>query len=303
MRFFILFSLCVIVFGSCNVVQYRADKVEKKLEKKEITAYVFEDDSLSLKYWKGGSGPVIMFVHGFGGDALMAWEKELEFFSKTNTVIAPDLLWFGQSKSSMEPNLVSETEAMIKLLDHLKVDSVILVGQSYGGFVIIDMAKRDPERVKKLVVANSPGPTFNTAELQKVCSRYNVKSVDELFVFDEPEGVQRLIDLSSYKKPQLPNFILRQSYEKYFDQNHEELIQLMQSLPSEQKRYTDISFLSGIPILVIWGENDEIFPLSEGKRFVELANANLVVIPKCGHAPQVDDHKAFLKILDDFLSF
>jgi pimeloyl-ACP methyl ester carboxylesterase len=150
------FLLLGIVLASCNPVAFRVKSTTRKLAKEQVTSHFFENDSLKLKFWKGGKGPALIFIHGFGGDALLSWEKQLSFFAKEHTVIAPDLLWFGESTSLMQPNLSSQTEAIIDLMDYLKLEKATIVGQSYGGFVAIQLAQKEPNRIQKLVFANCP---------------------------------------------------------------------------------------------------------------------------------------------------
>lgn len=301
MRLTFFIALLVVLLTSCNVVRMKQNSETRKLGKNEIASYTLVSDSLKIKYWKGGDGPVVVFIHGFGGDALMTWEKEMKEFSKNHTVIAPDNLWFGESTSTMKPELSSQREAIEYLLAQLNITKATFIGQSYGGFIAIDVAIHNPSMVEKLVVANCPGTTFNVKELESVCSAFKVKTIEELFILTEPKGVQRLIELSSFSDPKIPKFILKQSYDIYFDYNHEEQFQLLNSLPNEQKRFTDDEILKRIPTLVLWGEKDEIFSYAEGKRFAETIKAKFVSIPNCGHAPQIDDHQAFLLLLKNFI--
>jgi pimeloyl-ACP methyl ester carboxylesterase len=273
----------------------------KSLQKKEITSSVFQSDSFHIKYWIGGQGPTLVFIHGFGGNALISWEEELAHFAKTNTVVAYDLLWFGESYSNKIANLTTQTNALYSLLSYLKIDQATLVGQSYGGFVALNFAHSHPEMIEKLFIANSPGSTFDVSYLDSVCKVYNTNSIDELFVIVEPAGIQRLINLTTYSDKQIPNFLLKQMFAAYFDQNHEQMKSLMQSLPVDQNRIRDVSSIQKIPTLVLWGENDELFPKKEGEKFAKAIDAQFISIPECGHAPQIDDHESFLKILDNFI--
>lgn len=299
----ILLILGLSLLFSCNVVRWKEKSATNQLERKEIRAAYFDEDSLHIKYWKGGTGPALVFIHGFGGNALLSWEKELKQFSKTHTVIAMDILWFGESRSDQPATLATQTEAVEKLLKYLQVKKAIVVGQSYGGFVAIDFALKNTQMVEKLVVANCPGTTFDVKELDQVCQNYGVKRIEEFFVINDPQYVQRLINLSTYKDPKLPRFALKQSFEQYFNQNHKQLTSLMTTLPAEQKRMINNKPLQSIPTLVLWGEEDEIFSLAEGKKFATTINARFESIPKCGHAPQFDNHKAFLEILKSFIVF
>jgi pimeloyl-ACP methyl ester carboxylesterase len=299
MKSILLLSLLSILIA-CNVVKFKDKHATKKLARKEIVPQYFDEDSLHVKYWKGGSGPTIVFIHGFGGDALMTWEKEMETLAKNHTVISMDILWFGESRTNKPAILATQTEAVEKLLKKLKVTKASFIGQSYGGFILVDFALKHPEMVERMIIANSPGTTFDIKELDVICNNYKVKSIDEMFVFSEPEKIQKLVNLSSHKKPHLPKFAMKQSFDIYFADNQKEKINMLKSLPAEQERMKDISSLQKIETLVLWGEFDEIFSLKSGQTFANAINAKFVSIPKCGHAPQIDDHESFLRILTAF---
>jgi pimeloyl-ACP methyl ester carboxylesterase len=273
----------------------------KSLNKNEIYSSVFKSDSISIKYWKGGHGPTLVFIHGFGGDGTVTWEKELKHFVETNTIITYDLLWFGDSYSNEPANLSTQTSALEKLLAHLQIDSATLIGQSYGGFVALDFAYKFPDKVERLVIANSPGPTFDISYLDTVCKNFELNTISDLFVLEDPNNIQRLMNAATYSDKHIPKFLRRQMFDAYFHKNNAEQIALMTSLPAEQSKMQDLSTFKKIPTLVLWGENDEIFPLKEGQKFATAIDAKFVSIPKCGHGPQVDQHKAFLKILNDFI--
>lgn len=57
-----------------------------------------------------------------------------------------------------------------------------------------------------------------------------------------------------------------------------------------------------IPTLVIWGGNDQIVPLADGRDYAaKIPDANLVIIPQCGHAPYLEKPADFLAAVEPFL--
>ncbi len=288
-------------FRSVNLIEKREGAMERKLRNKGITPRYFESDTDCVYYWEGGSGPTLLFLHGFGGNALLTWEKELLLFSKHYRVIAPDLLWFGKSHSASVPNLNSQCRAVDALLEHLKVEHTLVVGQSYGGFLALGLTKYYPNLVNKIILANCPGTTFNSKKLDLVCKPYGVEEIEDLFICKKPSDVERLFHLVTETRPKFPNFIWKQMYNRYFSKHHKAQYQLMHTLRQEQKNFEDLTFLEGHSIQMIWSENDRLFPFDEGKHFAECAKAQMFVIPKVGHAPQFDNRKAFTGILAEIL--
>lgn len=302
MKVLCAFSALIFLLNSCNMVELSAKNTRKSMTRHHVLSSNIQEDSLNIHFWKGGAGPTIVFVHGFGGDALITWRKELLHFAKTNTVVAYDLIWFGKSTSTEIPNLNSQTKALKKLLSYLKIESATIIGQSYGGFVVLDFAQHYPSMVEKMIIANSPGTTFNLSTLDTVCKKFELENISDLFVLEQTTNIKRLLDAATFSNPRLPKFLQKQIFDAYFNKNKTQQKELMKSLPAEKLKLQDLSFYQKIPTLVLWGKNDEIFPLSEGQKFATAINAQFVSIPNCGHAPQFDAPKMFLKLLDEFIT-
>jgi pimeloyl-ACP methyl ester carboxylesterase len=50
-----------------------------------------------------------------------------------------------------------------------------------------------------------------------------------------------------------------------------------------------------IPMLVVWGGNDEIVPLEQGQAYAAgIRGAKLAIVPECRHAPSAERPKMFL---------
>jgi pimeloyl-ACP methyl ester carboxylesterase len=289
--------LYLFPFRKINLIDLRDRQMRRNMQKHGIQSHVLNTEHDNLLYWEGGAGKELLFLHGFGGNALLTWEKEALHFQKHYRFIAPDLLWFGESSSKRQPNLHSQCVAIVALLDHLQIKKITIVGQSYGGFVALGLAKYFPDRVEKIVLANCPGTTFNRHKLDVVCENYRVQTIEELFICKNPDSLRRLFHLVTETRPNFPPFIWQEMYDCYFSKNHEEQWHLMHSLAIEQNEFESLAFLDEIPIKMLWSENDRLFPFEEGKYFAECTNAPFHVILKVGHAPQFDDRKAFTDTL------
>ena len=292
----------ILLLFSCNPVLFVKKQGARQLKRKDVHPQTLTTEDFTMKYWKGGKGPVILFLHGFGGDALFTYQKELAILAKNHTVIAPDLLWFGKSNSSLPANIESQISAIERLLKELNVDTFSMIGQSYGGFIAVLMAEKYPEKIVRLCIANSPGPMFNKALIDEVCESQGFSSIQDAFVFETYEGVQPLLDLASHSNTKFPVWLLKSMYEADFSANKNEQRGLLSSLIAEPERPEAIEALKRMNVMVLWGEYDELFYLSEGQRFADTINAKFTVIKDVGHAPQMDDRKAFTKVVTEFFN-
>jgi len=296
-----LFLFSLLMFCSCNVVQWQQEKSAQILAHRSVQEAYFETDSLRLHYFEGGEGPVIVFIHGFGADALASWSRYLYKYSKDYRVIALDVLWFGESSAKIEPNLENQVSAVMQLLDYLEVDTYSVVGQSYGGFIAYGLALKDSARLKKMCIANSPGVTYDVSLLEDICLEYDLEHISDLFVFDSEVGLKRFYEMLFYRSSYMPDWLLRQVRNKYFSVNGVQKKQLMNSLTLDQLQYREVQVDSSLERIVIWADEDKLFPLSEGEKLAKYLNCDLYNIPKSGHVAHMERYRAFSTILDKFL--
>jgi pimeloyl-ACP methyl ester carboxylesterase len=66
------------------------------------------------------------------------------------------------------------------------------------------------------------------------------------------------------------------------------------------ERYKSIN----IPVLLIWGDKDEIVPLEVGRKLAgNIPNSKLVIVPNCGHVPQEECPRQTIEAIESFLSY
>ena len=265
-----------------------------------IREHFYHDEEFDIHYYKGGKGPVLLFIHGFALDAMLNWSELMIPLSKHFTVIAPDLLWFGQSHSSLEPVLGTQTTGIKRLLEKEGVKKYSLIGQSYGGFVAVDLMLDNPKRIRKACIANSPGPEFREEKLTPLLDKHRLEHVSDFFVLEDHKHLQRLVSMASHKKPEFPEMILKELHRVYFSEHLDQWDNLLRTLPKERERIPTLEQLKQIETLVLWGDHDVLFPYEEGKKFAESIDSQFISIPNSGHTPQLDDLDTFKKIVEDF---
>jgi len=103
-----------------------------------------------------GSGPPLVLVHGLGGSTAI-WQKVAAVLAERHRVVAYDLRGLGRSRTS-EParSLRTLTGDLHRLLDHLALERVALLGHSLGGAVALAFTADHPERVGAVVGVAAP---------------------------------------------------------------------------------------------------------------------------------------------------
>lgn len=281
-----------------------------------MVARRLELETGTVAYWDGGTSssnrPPLLLIHGFGAPAMWQWHGQVRALSRDRRVIAPDLLWFGDSVPNQRDfSVAHQANAVLQLLDALDVERVDVVGLSYGGFVAYELAAEHPDRVRSLIVFASPGPYATQGDLVALERRLGVADVADAFVPTDPDDVQRLVDVAFRRRRHVPRGVRRAVLRDLYGEHRAEQRELLHTLiaPVEDPSAANASgSVSGprvphcTPKLVLWAEDDEVFPLAMGRRLAEGAGARLEIIERAGHAAVVERPRRVTGAIRAFLA-
>jgi len=131
-----------------------------------------EVNGVRLHYAKAGSGPLILFLHGFP-EFWYEWQRQLVEFGRDHTAVAPDMRGYNLSAKPEElsayavPTLVEDVRALAaELLKSTGGQKFTLVAHDWGGAVAWVFAAMHPELLERLVIVNAPHPTVFARELR-----------------------------------------------------------------------------------------------------------------------------------------
>ncbi|WP_181197623.1 alpha/beta fold hydrolase [Enhygromyxa salina] len=297
--------LGLVITSGCNVVRMTERHLEHRYDRAQLDAKRLTKDGVTLAYQDGGAvsqATPVLLLHGFGASAIWQWPDQVEALAKTRRVIVPDLLWFGASSSDTRDfSLDAQVHAMQLLLDELELPAVDVVGVSYGGLVAHELALVEPERVRKMAFVDSPGRAFSLDEYRALCDRFEVDSAAEFLIPTDEDGVQVLLDLAYQRPPKVPAWAKRQILTGLYGDRPQEKAALVDALVDNIDDLTSRPLPAPRPTLVLWGQNDPVFPLAAGQRLAKMLDAELVVLPDARHAPNMEHPKAFNQALIGFL--
>ena len=110
--------------------------------------------NVGISFRASGSGAAVVFLHGVGLNKEI-WRPQESFLSSRRTAIVCDLPGHGESPPPPQnPTLADYSAPILSLLDELEFASADIVGHSFGGFVALDFALRNPARTRKIAVFN-----------------------------------------------------------------------------------------------------------------------------------------------------
>lgn len=103
----------------------------------------------------GGEGPALVFMHGFLMNQSL-FDAQVEILAPQYRCIRWDARGFGKTQWDGKPfHLYDSASDCFGLMDHLKIDSAVLVGMSQGGYCALRAALTTPKRVKGLVLMST----------------------------------------------------------------------------------------------------------------------------------------------------
>ncbi len=269
-----------------------------------------EVNGISLHYKTYGQGePVFILLHGFGA-SVFSWREVMQPMADHGTVIAFDRPAFGLTQRPVQwsgDNPYSpefQVQLVTGLMDALQIDQAILVGNSAGGAIAALTALSYPQRVQALILVDaaiySGGGTpawaawlIHTPQMQHIGPLIARRI--------QGWGVDFLRD--AWHNPDLIDDTIWEGYTKPLRvENWDRGLWYLTSASRDLNLDERLDELN-LPVLVITGDDDRIVPTQNSIRLSrEISDAELVVIPYCGHVPHEECPEAFLEATLDFVS-
>lgn len=254
-----------------------------------------------------GARPVVL-LHGFGPPALWQWHPQIAPVSRCRPVLMLDLLGFGDSSSTPGgPTLDTQVDAIVDLLDAQGMSRVDVVGVSYGGMVAMELALRVPDRIASLVLVSSPGRAFEADDQRPLVRAHGVSGMADLLLPRDGPEVDRLLSVAYAHPPRVPPALLDDVADSLYAHRRREKTEILRQIPRDYDAVAEQSWRLEVPTLVVWGAEDQIFPIASGLRLMSQletglgAPARMVVVPGAGHVPNLERPRAFNRTLLDWL--
>ena len=236
-----------------------------------------------------GEGEDVAFVlHGWGAniESVMPIVNSLR---DRYRVIAYDSLGHGDSDAPDEVIGGDDYVALLKrIYDYYSVSRATCIGHSFGGKTLSAFAALYPEMVDKLVLVDASGvlPKRSFSYYRKVYTFKFLKNMYKLLFFwqDTEKAMARFYKKFGSDDYKAADGVMRKVFVKVVNESTEEYFPRIQA-----------------DTLLIWGDEDDVTPLSMAKVFEEkIPEAGLVVL-KGGHYSYLDAYGQFDAVLRSFL--
>ncbi|HNK62894.1 MAG TPA: alpha/beta hydrolase [Anaerolineales bacterium] len=266
-------------------------------------------NGVNVHYKTYGEGPkTFILLHGFGA-SIFSWREVTEPLSKYGMVIAYDRPAFGLTERPMEwegenpYSQEAQVDLVIGLMDALGVEKVTLVGNSAGGTISMLAYLQYPERIESLILvdpavyAGGGAPAW----IRPLLSTPQFDHIGPLFGRQLQAQGNEFLKTAWHDPAKITPEIFA-GYQKPLQVNDWDKALWYLTLSSRESGLAEHISEVDLPALVITGDDDRIVPTEQSLRLAEeLPNAQLAVIPQCGHVPHEECPAAFMQAVEEFL--
>ena len=278
---------------------------------------------LRVHHVHGGHGSPVVFIHGLGSSGYMEWRFNLTDTAEGHRVFAPDLPGYGRTeKPRVRYTIGYFAKFVADYMEDRGLRSAAIVGTSLGGRVALEIALERPQLARRLVLVNALGLGRPRPQMaQMAYGLVTVPRVGEAVMrftrgalrWASPRTIRRVAGRFAGASADLDKMMddtyleaLREMYEA--DGFHNAYLSTVRSLIHPRALLGgqhDVTSRLGelkIPVQLIWGSADPLFPLEHATRaHAMIRDCRLTVIEGAGHTPQAERPEEFNRVLHSFL--
>ena len=241
-----------------------------------------------------GKGFPLVLIHGFLGSSKM-WGPQIDFFKDYFRVITPDLPGYGKSNKVKSHNSIqSIANLLLDCLEEKKIDKFYLLGHSMGGMIVQEMAKKNGDKISKLVC-------YSTGPRGEMPGRF--ETIDQSRENLKKKGLE--ITTQNIAK----TWFVKGEDAKYFDfcieAGTQTSIEAAENALIAIKEYNGVNNLKFIKnkTLIIWGDKDKSYNLTQVKTLEKnISNSSLVIFEGCAHNIHLEKIEEFNRTVFNFIN-
>lgn len=267
----------------------------------------FQRYHINVGEWKihvllGGSGPLILFLHGFGQSSVW-WTEMMDRLSDDFSVCAIDLPGSGASSRLTTQPRPDEYRVLIEnVVSSVGRGPAVLVGHSLGGFVAVQAMAQQARGVCAVALAAPAG--FGPVKNLLVRSM-SIPVLGELLMLSGRLGAPMLFVSMVRKRASIPKELIDTI--DLSPSGRDELLRQLRmgirfGVTSKGLIFSCLPSLD-VPKLLIWGRFDSVFPLRFSTRAHEmLETSHLRIFDASGHFPFLEEPARFESELRAFIA-
>jgi pimeloyl-ACP methyl ester carboxylesterase len=261
----------------------------------------------TIFYTVKGEGEPILLLHGFGA-GMWVWEKQIDILSQSYRVYLLDLIGHGFSdrpKNSYTPEVY--IYFLKDFMDKLEIEKAALIGNSMGGGLAWAMGIFFPERVNRLILINSiPPDVLDQVKNESFRALVAMKVIPFLPYFimasRSRSSIKHVLYECVYDRRLITREVIDRQYQISRIRGSTWVLYSIFRHGREALKFKNAFSQIRAPTLLIWGENDLIFPPPVGKHLHEaIPGSTLKWIERSGHIPMWETPDEVNQLILSFL--
>ncbi len=271
----------------------------------DISDNWLQADGLQIRFWRAGSGPAVVLVHGLLGYSFN-WRRVIPILARQNEVFAPDMpgAGFSECRAGLDFRLIGAARRLLAFLDAAGVGSCDLVGSSYAGSTAVMLAGSAPSRIRSLVLVSPANPWSRIGRKRLALLRNPLVALLFPTLARAAHPMHRYLVRRMWGDPRL---VTKETLDGYIRPLvrpgvFEHAGKIVQTWNSDMRELeSTLPKIAGIPSLLVWGSKDRVVDLRSAEILAQrLPGARLAVMKGAGHLPYEENPEEFSRIVSEF---
>jgi pimeloyl-ACP methyl ester carboxylesterase len=232
--------------------------------------------------------PTLLLIHGFGV-SLETWEPWVRRLQSRYRIVSIDLPGHGLTQvQESDVTMHSNVEFVATFMRAMNLSSAVIAGNSFGGAVAWNLALTHPEQIAGLVLVDASGWEWMAQQnrggvVLKLMDSPLLRNVDKTFLF------RQILTLAYADKALATDALVERYVELSRAPGHREILDrtfVRTASGADSNLQATPEKLAGIktPTLILWGERDELIPVSDAEKFRDsIENSKVIVYANTGH--------------------
>ncbi|MFC6592130.1 alpha/beta fold hydrolase [Deinococcus lacus] len=229
----------------------------------------------------------VLLIHAFPLSSEMWTAQKAALEAAGLQVLTPNLPGFGGEAGE----LLGLDQAARLLLDQLPIEPVSVVGLSMGGYIALELLALAPERVGRLVLADTHAQGDDEATTQS-------REEQAVRVLKEGPGFM----IGKAEQEQAPA-TAAQTRRMTLQASREGIAAALRAMAARPDRRDTLRAAAerGLPVLALVGTQDDLTPPEQAREMARLSGGQVTELAAAGHLSNLDQPEAFNQALLDFL--
>lgn len=256
-------------------------------------------DGIAYRLYEGGDpkNPTLVLLHGYSADKDV-WPRFASNLVDDFHIVIPDMA--GHGETGFNPkwtyDIPSQAKRVVGLMDTLHIERFHVAGNSMGGMITATLALDYPERIITATPIDpagviSPKPSGMEQMLEKGRNPFQVR---------DEKSFREFYSMTMAKPPYLPDFVLK-GLEKTYIERREELAVMFKHFYGHNMLDDRLQELK-VPMLIIWGDQDELIDVSAVPVWKAKApGLKTEIMPGIGHMPMLEAPEQTAELVKSFI--